>query len=206
MFISFEKCVEILKNHNIKISGVLHIGAHHCEELESYHKENVTDIIWIEANEKLVNFNKERGIKNIYCLAVDNEEGIAKFNISNNGQSSSLLEFGTHEKSYPWCKYVDTIIVNKKKLSTFFKEENIDVSRYNFWNLDIQGVELNALKSAGDFIDFTDAIYSEVNTEYVYKNCSLLEEMDSYLKEKGFARVVTQMTNEGWGDALWIRN
>ena len=50
-----------------------------------------------------------------------------------------------------------------------------------------------------------DAIYSEVNTDYVYENCGLLEEMDSFLLGKGFRRVKTVMTDAKWGDALWVK-
>jgi FkbM family methyltransferase len=206
MLIPFNKCVAILNEYDIKVKGVLHIGAHECEELNDYNREGVNDIIWIEANSALVEKNKQLGINNIYCLAVDNEEGEAEFHITNNGQSSSLLAFGTHEKSYPWCKVVETIKVQKQKLSTFLTNNSqIDMTKYNFWNLDIQGVELSALKSAGEFINSADAIYSEVNTEFVYKNCGLLNEMDTFLESKGFKRLHTKMTNEGWGDALWIR-
>lgn len=206
MLIPFSRCVNILNQFNIKVKGVLHIGAHECEELNDYNNEGVNDIVWIEANSNLVEKNKQQGVNNIYCLAVDNEEGEAEFHITNNGQSSSLLEFGTHEESYPWCKVTETIKVQKQKLSTFLvNNSNIDMNKYNFWNLDIQGVELSALKSAGDYINFADAIYSEVNTEFVYKNCGLLKEMDEFLESKGFKRLQIVMTNEGWGDALWIR-
>jgi FkbM family methyltransferase len=206
MLIPFNQCLAILNEYDISIRGVLHIGAHECEELTDYNMEGINDIVWVEANSILVDKNKQRGINNIYCLAVDNEEGEAEFHITNNGQSSSLLNFGTHEKSYPWCKVVETIKVQKQRLSTFLiNNSHIDMKKYNFWNLDIQGVELSALKSADEFINFADAIYSEVNTEFVYKNCGLLNEMDTFLESKGFKRLHTKMTNEGWGDALWIR-
>jgi FkbM family methyltransferase len=208
MLIPFSKCVEILREYNFKVNGILHIGAHQCEELKDYNENGVNenDIVWIEANPKLVEFNKQNGINNIYCLAVDNEEGEASFNVTNNGQSSSLLNFGTHKESYPWCIVNEVIKVNKQKLTTFsYNNPNVNFTTKNFWNLDIQGSELNALKSAGDLINNVDAIYSEVNTEYVYENCGLLEDMDKFLLEKGFKRTHISMTNQGWGDALWVR-
>jgi hypothetical protein len=64
---------------------------------------------------------------------------------------------------------------------------------------------LNALKSAEEYLNEVDAIYSEINVQYVYQNCGLLQEMDNFLGSKGFSRVKTVMTDEGWGDALWIR-
>ena len=164
------------------------------------------DVIWIEANPSLVELAKNRGINNIYSLAVDNEEGEATFNITNNGQSSSLLSLGTHKTSYPSITVNKTITVNKMKLSSFFQNNpEIDHTKLNFWNLDIQGSELNALKSAEEYLKYADAIYSEVNTQYVYENCGLLKDMDEFLESKGFKRLDIVMTDAGWGDALWVR-
>lgn len=208
MLIPFTECIHILSYFNIKVNGILHIGAHNCEELNDYVNNgiDVNEIDWIEANPKLVENNKQRGIKNIHCLAVDNEEGEANFHITNNGQSSSLLNLGTHKYSYPDIVVSEVIKTQKKKLTTFVKENpQINFNNRNFWNLDIQGSELNALKSAGNILDKIDAIYSEVNTDYVYEGCGLLEEMDSFLKEKGFHRVKTVMTDAKWGDALWVK-
>ena len=84
------------------------------------------------------------------------------------------------------------------------------LSRLNFINLDIQGKELDALKSMANYIQYVKYIYTEVNTEKVYKDCGLLSEIDEYLKEKGFVRVACHMYSEygkccGWGDAFYIR-
>lgn len=207
MLIPYSKCVQLLKEYNIIVNGILHIGAHECEEYSDYISNGVksNEIDWIEANPKLVEMMKILGFK-IHCLAVDNEEGMATFNITNNGQSSSLLDFGTHKINHPHVHFIETITVEKKKLSTFFREHpEIDPSKRNFWNLDIQGVELSALKSAEEYLDYVDAIYSEVNTEEVYKNCGLLCEMDEFLGSKGFKRIIVEMTPAKWGDALWVR-
>lgn len=208
MLIPFSECVEILEHFNIKVKGILHIGAHDCEELKDYIENGVNEdeIDWIEANPKLVENNKIKGVKNIHCLAVDNEEGEANFNITNNGQSSSLLNLGTHKQSYPGIVITEVIKTQRKKLTTFASENpHIDFSKRNFWNLDIQGSELNALKSAGDLLENIDAIYSEVNTDYVYEGCGLLSEMDEFLKQKEFSRVKIVMTDANWGDALWVK-
>lgn len=71
--------------------------------------------------------------------------------------------------------------------------------------MDIQGVELAALRSAGDLIQHADAIYAEVNTQEVYKGCGILSELDSFLESKGFKREMINMTGAGWGDALFVR-
>ena len=54
---------------------------------------------------------------------------------------------------------------------------------FNFLNLDIQGAELKALKSMGDYLNNVDYIYTEVNSDYVYEDCALITELDDYLSQ-----------------------
>ena len=206
MLIPITEVVETLKAHGIVINGVLHIGAHLCEELTMYQSIGIDSgkIDWIEANPDLVKVMRDRGIP-VHHAAVSDKEETVEFKITNNGQSSSLLDFGTHAKSYGWCRVIKTIPVHTQTLENVIKLNKIPITERNFWNLDIQGVELNALRSAGDFIDSADAIYSEVNTQEVYLKCGLLTEMDVFLETKGFERKMIKMTTEGWGDALWVR-
>jgi FkbM family methyltransferase len=206
MLIPISQVFEVLKTHGIQINGVLHVGAHKCEELPFYQSVGIdaANVDWIEANPELVQLAAERGIL-IHNAAVSDREEDVEFKITNNGESSSLLDFGTHEQSYSWCKVVKTINVRTQTLANVIREKHIPIYKRNFWNLDIQGVELNALRSANHFIDSADAIYSEVNTQEVYKKCGLLSEMDTFLESKGFERKLTSMTGEGWGDALWVR-
>jgi FkbM family methyltransferase len=204
MLIPFHIVVSYLKQHGISVRGILHIGAHECEELKDYRRQGVSAIDWVEANPVLVARMAERGIP-VHNAAVSDVEAALPFYITNNGQSSSLLPFGTHATSYPWCKVVETITVTTQRLDHLITEKKIPIEHRNFWNLDIQGAELSALRSAGDAIQYADAIYAEVNTEEVYKGCALLPDLDSFLTEKGFERVATKMTEAGWGDALYVR-
>jgi FkbM family methyltransferase len=206
MLIPINEVNDILKSKNIQIKGVLHLGAHECEELQGYNSVGVDsrNVDWIEANPSLVERMKMRGIF-VHNAAISDKEAELPFYITNNGQSSSLLEFGTHEQSYPWCRVVGQITVKTQRLENLIKKESIPIESRNFWNLDIQGAELDALRSAGDYIQCADAIYCEVNTEEVYKGCALLTDLDKFLEEKGFQREKIVMTNEGWGDALYIK-
>lgn len=198
----------ILINFNIKVRGVLHVGAHECEEKPFYNNQlNIEDsnIIWVDANPKLVEQNKQKGIQNCYNAVLDETERDTTFNITNNGQSSSLLEFGTHSESYPWCVVTEVIQVKTQTLSNFYKENNIDSAKYNFWNFDIQGSELHVFRGSKDLLKTVDCIYVEVNTADVYKGCGQLNEMDILLREYGLTRVQTQMSSANWGDAIYIR-
>jgi hypothetical protein len=79
------------------------------------------------------------------------------------------------------------------------------IGYYNFLNIDVQGTELNVLKSLGDQLGKLDYIYLEVNDLEVYKKCALLPEIDSYLSTVEFIRIKTHMTKGHWGDAFYIK-
>ena len=146
-----------------------------------------------------------RGIPNVYCAALNDTEQTVKFNITNNGQSSSLLDFGTHKTNYPSIRVIESREVQTQTLKNFIEKNNISIEKCNFWNLDIQGKELDVLKSAEEYIKYADAIYCEVNTEEVYQGCGVLVDLDVFLKSKGLQRVKLEMTFAGWGDALYVR-
>ena len=209
MLIKFEEIKKVLLYNNINITGAFHLGAHNCEELSFYNNLGVKNdnIVWIDAIPEKVVQAKNRGIPNVYNAVItdtDDEEII--FNISNNGQSSSVLEFGTHSKAYPSIVYVNKIRQKSITIDTFFERNNIDASKYNFWNFDIQGAELLALKGATQSIKYAKAIYLEVNEQELYKKCGLVQEIDTFLSQYNFKKVYTIMTRFGWGDALYVLN
>ena len=207
MLINFDKIFKILLSKNINITGSLHIGAHECEELTFYHELGLKneDIIWIDAIPSKVCEAINRGIPNVYnAVITDKDDEDILFNISNNVQSSSVLEFGTHSQEHPHVVYVEKILKKSITIDTFFERNCIDAYKYNLWNFDIQGAELMALKGATQSIKYAKAIYLEVNEKELYKNCGLIADIDAFLSQYNFKRVLTNMTSHGWGDALYI--
>jgi len=208
MLIPIDKIKEILFTNNIDINGVLHIGAHDCEEKELYNSLGITDdnIIWIDALHFKVIQAKINGIPNVYqSVITDVDDSIIQFNISNNIQSSSIYEFGTHLQEHPQVNFFEKFMMNTITIDTFFKRNNIDASKYDFWNFDIQGAELLALKGSKSSITFPKVLYLEVNEKELYKNCALVGEIDEFLLKHNFKRVFTKMTTHGWGDAIYIK-
>jgi FkbM family methyltransferase len=207
MLISFQEIKTILLQMNITVNGSFHIGAHECEELDFYNKLGLTpnDILWIDAIPSKVIEAQNRGIPNVYnAVITDKDDDDVLFNIANNGQSSSVLDFNTHSQEHPWVVYVDKIQTKSITIDTFFERNNIDASKYDFWNFDIQGAELMALKGANQSIKYAKALYLEVNEKELYKNCGMINEIDAFLLQYNFKRVLTNMTQHGWGDALYV--
>jgi deoxyuridine 5'-triphosphate nucleotidohydrolase len=207
MLISFEEINKVLIAKNINVTGALHLGAHECEELSFYNQLSLKneDVIWVDAINAKVVEAQTRGIPNVYhAVITDKDDEDVVFNVSNNVQSSSVLEFGTHSQEHPWVVYVNKLHQKSVTIDTFFKRNHLDASKYNFWSFDIQGAEFMALNGAIQSIQHAKAIYLEVNERELYINCGLITDIDTFLATYNFKRVLTNMTQYGWGDALYI--
>jgi FkbM family methyltransferase len=196
----------LVDKYNLNITGIIHVGAHECEELPYYERyiprEN---ILWIEALPDKVQFCKQKYNDLLIENAVvsDKVEEV-QFHVANNGQSSSIFELGTHAQHHPYVWYVNQFPVVTTTLRDILCKYAIP---YNFVLLDIQGAELKALKGMSEYLSRIDYIYAEVNSEHVYRDCSLVTELDEYLANFGFKRVETKWCeNYNWGDALYIKN
>jgi len=208
MLINLKILVKRYKLKN-KIKGILHVGAHECEEKSDYERFATKNIYWVEAMKDKVQMMKERHKNiNIYHAIISDQDGQEiTLNISNNGQSSSILELGTHKEKHPEVHYVAKETSKSKTLKTLIEEEKINMNNVNFLNFDIQGAELKALKSMGDYLNKINYIYTEVNSDYLYVDCCLIGEIEEYLSVFGFKRVETKICGiTGWGDAFYLRS
>jgi len=188
--------------------GILHVGAHLGEEYELYRSALwFCNIIWVEGQKNLADTLKVSlpPGKNsvINAIVWDEDDRELPFNISNNSQSSSLLDFGTHRNIYPDIHVTEITQVKTKRLDSLINPDDI----IDLLVLDIQGVELKAIIGLGKHLNRVNYIYSEVNKKEVYKHCSKVSEMDKYLGKYNFKRCATfWVEGAGWGDALYIKS
>lgn len=195
---------ELVKKYNIKLNGILHVGAHECEELKAYERYiSIDKILWIEALPGKVELCKSRypGINIENAIVSDVIENVV-FKVSNNGQSSSILDFGLHSQYHPHVHYITAFNGQTSLLQDILPKYNIN---FNFLNFDIQGAELKALKGMENYLHNVDYLYTEVNSDYVYKDCALVNELDEYLRQFGLVRIETRWTDFKWGDAFYIK-
>ena len=206
MIISMDK---ILQKYKLNVRGVIHIGAHYGQEYDAYKKHNIQNMMFFEPVKS--NFKKliekiEHANGNIQCynVALGNKTEVVKMFIetANQGQSCSLLEPKEHLKYYPKITFdsYEKVCMTKLDLIPFFRDS------FNMINIDVQGYELEVFKGASETLKTINIIYAEVNKEQLYKDCTLVGELDSYLKGFGFKRELTQWTDNGWGDALYLKN
>jgi len=193
----------LVQKYGVRFTGVIHVGAHECEEIFAYERYLERDtVVWVEALPDKVDFCRARfpGVLIENAVVSDCVESVV-FHRSNNGQSSSILDFGTHAVHHPQVWYVGDFEVLTQRLDSILEKYTVP---FNFVNLDIQGAELKALK--GMDLSSIQYIYTEVNSDYVYKGCCLVTEIDEYLEPFGFKRVETSWCGEtGWGDAFYIK-
>lgn len=200
----------LIKKYNLKITGVIHVGAHHGEEVPEYHSNGIKNIMLIEpcapAFKVLQNkFRSHHHIKivNLACAAVDGEATMYT-ETANKGQSNSLLQPMRHLQHYPEIQFKGTEQVKVSRLDNIMSW-HYDREKYNLINMDVQGAEGAVIIGAKDTLTHIDYIYTEVNEDaaQLYKNATKVSDLDELLKD--FTRVETSWTQQGWGDALYIR-
>lgn len=194
---------ELVQEHGVRPRGVIHVGAHEAQELESYEAHQIPRVIWIEANpaiyqnllKRIEPFPHHRAFQ---FAAHEEDDEWVDLNIMSYTMSSSILSPKRHLELYPWNVVTEKVKVPTKSLSRFFQEENIPLDGFNFLNMDIQGAELLALKGVRNHLNHFEYIYLEVNDDELFEGCGRTHEVDQFLGSYGFRRSVTRMRGDGW--------
>jgi FkbM family methyltransferase len=215
MLIPYSKCSALISNiYGRKPEKFLHIGAHTGEEVKAYIDEGAKNIIWFEANSDLIPTLNEHLCKfsvqqQICPFALWDKNEILDFKITNNMQSSSFYDLDSHLNHYPEIQVIENKKLNAYRLDSLIETKDLlSFHDFEFINIDTQGAELAILKGFGDYLNQASimGIYLEVNKEHLYKGIPLVEEIDVFLSSLNFFRISTAWTQEGWGDALYLKN
>ncbi|MDB4396125.1 FkbM family methyltransferase [bacterium] len=202
---------QLKQKFNLNIKGIIHCGAHHAEESDDYERYGISKVVWVEGNSELVPIVESKVSnlpenKVLNYLIYDEDGKELEFKITNNTQSSSVLDFGTHKHTYPGINFIKSQVKKAYTLKHIIEKENLKMEDYNMLNLDLQGVELRALKGMGDYIDSIDYVYTEINDAMVYEGNDLLVDLEDYLLSKGLYRAdIHLLSHLGWGDAFYVR-
>ena len=204
----FSETLSFLKSKHIPLNGILHIGAHLCEEKQEYNNAGVEDkdIVWIEGNEDLYRLNKEKGVQNLFHALIADCEKNVTFYLTNNKASSSIYPLDVHKYMYPDIIETEQRSMKTTTIPNLFSYYNLSPSKYNIWCLDIQGAEYDALCGGVDFLQYVDAIYVEVNFKTMYKDIALSDKLYEMLSKHGFVLTHVKNWQNCWGDALFIKH
>lgn len=205
MILNFTNLVE---KYNMKINGIIHVGAHHGQEIDEYVDNGIQDIIMFEPisrNFEILRENMKDINANIqaYQLALGNEdrESVNMYLSDNDLISSSVLKPKVHLKLHPAVKFPGEEIVEMQRLDNFSDE----IKNFNFINMDVQGYELEVLKGGKKTLEHVDYVYCEINRDELYEGNAFVEDLDEFLKDYNMERVETDWSGTLWGDALYIR-
>lgn len=137
----------------------------------------------------------------VFPVAVSDTDGEAEFHVtSNDGESSSLLPFGTHDTLFPQVQVQRTIRVPTRRLEGVLDEAGGIPP--DMLIVDVQGAEFRVLSALPrDLLARVRVIYSEVSTERVYAGGGLLSDIESLLDWRfvnlGFAPLAPHVPMHG---------
>ena len=182
-----------------------------CDSLEKT-QNNKNIITWaFEPVPELIEIlaNKSIEYSNRYTIvpsAVSDFDGIAQFNVSAPGNwgCSSLNNFSDNlTETWPGrtdFKVDRTIKVQVTRLDTWFKLNNIEIEKIDYFHCDTQGSDLKVLQGMGDYISLIQEGVVECAREEIvkiYKENHTKNEMITFLNSKGF-EITREESNDEW--------
>jgi len=192
----------LINKWDLRIRGVIHIGAHVGGELPIYEKTGIPNMIFFEPNPESFKQLKDKvGDRAHNCALGDIDTGCVLKISDNNGQSSTLLSPHVHTYQYPHVKFDRYLMVKVKQLDSIEFRRN----DFNFINIDTEGYELKVFQGAIKTLPHIDYVYSEVTRAELRHGNAMVWEVDAFLGEFGFKRVETSWAGGTWGDALYIK-
>lgn len=201
--------------------GVVHVGAHHGQEVASYFAAGCERVALVEANPEHCAVLRERFGDDprvrVFEYAVTDTPGTATLRLhasrSGDTQSSSLLALERF-KDVGTLRALGTIDVPAVTLDGLFAEHGLDAAAYDLLVLDIQGAEAMALQGAPAVLSRVRAVLCEVQLIELYAGAPLEGEIDALLAAAGFVRRdslyyslrdVEGREDVAWGDGLFVR-
>lgn len=199
--------IKLQNRFGVKPSGVLHIGSNIGEEAIQYEKAGIKNVVWFEADpqtfeklqETLKNYPTHRAFNN--CIGDEDGKEMPFHRANNKGQSSSLLQLGTHKRQHPKVSFIEDIQVVTRRLDAL----DVDFTGIDYLSADVQCSEMKVLKGMGELLRQFKWLYIEVNRGPVYIDCPHVNDLDLFLNGFGFKRVFTADWIGDWTDALYIK-
>jgi FkbM family methyltransferase len=138
--------ITLNEKYDMNVKGLLHIGAHYGEENSVYDTLNYPNRMFFEPLKKNFDVLKSKVTEwPLIMVALGAEKQSKKMYVesANQGQSSSLLKPHLHLQQYPHITFPDEEEVEVDTLDNVLEKKDT----FNFINMDVQGYELEVLKS-----------------------------------------------------------
>ena len=193
----------LVTKYNLKISGIIQIGANRGQEIEHFYGLGIDNIVAFEPLQENFQILTARFPQlKAHKVALGNDISVVTMNVSNNEQqSSSILKPKVHLRQHPDVHFIGQEQVPMTKLDVFAAD---NVGK-NLIMMDVQGYELEVLKGAIETLKHVDYLMCEVNRAEVYENNAYIGQIDEFLADYGMRRVETDWAGVIWGDAFYIK-
>lgn len=158
----------LVTKYNLKISGIIQIGANRGQEIEHFYGLGIDNIVAFEPLQENFQILTARFPQlKAHKVALGNDISVVTMNVSNNEQqSSSILKPKVHLRQHPDVHFIGQEQVPMTKLDVFAAD---NVGK-NLIMMDVQGYELEVLKGAIETLKHVDYLMCEVNRAEVYEN------------------------------------
>jgi 2-O-methyltransferase len=151
--------------------------------------------------------DRTRHLSNVrqYPMAIGEVSGRNTMFVSGGQQdtSSSLLRPKVMEFTHPGITFEKQIEVNTVSFDDW--AQTCGVERVDFFWLDLQGLELAALKGATRLLGTTTAVCTEVNLLEMYAGVPLYNEVWQWMVDAGFVVHTIDVFYADQGDVLFVR-
>jgi FkbM family methyltransferase len=196
--------IQISKKYNLKINGVIHIGAHHGEEHNLYKQLNINNIVYFEPVKKTFDVLKNKITDAVlYNMALGNDNKNIEMFVEDEDVygCSSILQ---PSSNYNGIAFSNKEIVEMRTLDSF------NFETFNFLNIDVQGYEMEVLKGAEKTLYSVDCIICEINRNTKQKSMDYIgaqpvENIIEYLQNYGFKLVEENWAGVSWGDGFFVK-
>lgn len=124
----------------------------------------------------------------VHECALGSAASTSVLHLSADDDASSLLSIGRQAEEFKGTDEVGTLDVPVRRL-----DEMVETApaRPTLLKIDVQGSEMAVLEGAGVLLDAVDEIYCECSFVPLYDGQPLADEVESFLKERGFELVGT---------------
>ncbi len=174
--------------------NIVHIGAHLCEEKDDYQTLSDKQIIWVEADPQLFLRASQEIAPRQYVrhkllnyFVTNLQQSEISLNIFNNDGASNSIHKPTNKikKYWPKLEVIETRNVRTCTLAKIIEETQI-VGNNNLLVLDVQGHELNVLKSGKDKLYHFSNIVCELSYVSLYRGSPNARRIEKFLRNEGF--------------------
>ena len=134
-------------------------------------------------------------------LALSDKKGEFAFYLAG-GASSLLRPQDSFNTDYFHSDLDHPIIVEVITLDEWASNNNIDA--FDFFWLDMEGNELNALNGARNSLKKVKLIYTEVNLQRFWEGCVMYDELKAWMEDHGFIEIWSSIAPDWHGNVLFM--